>query len=127
MSEAERIWREKSDEELLEAAATLDDFTEEGQAIIREELRRRGFEDPVDQGSGWSRWTDSGGTPLECLRCKATLRYVSPTEEGPLQGALTGRHLPIYASEGVLMLYVCPRCGHVELFMNLNEETPQGE
>ena len=122
MSDAERIWREKSDEELLQAAAALDEFTEQGRAIIREELRRRGFEDPIDQGSpAWSPWTDASGRAIECLRCQTPLRYVSPDKEGPLTGVLTGRHLPLYASEGVLQLYACPRCGHVELFMNPRE------
>ena len=37
MSDARDIWREKSDDELLEAAAALDEFTEEGKSIIRAE------------------------------------------------------------------------------------------
>ena len=121
MSDAERIWSEKSDEELLEAAATLEDFTEQGQAIIRAELRRRGLEDPLDQVSEWTRWHDASGAEIECLRCKTPVRYVSPQEEGPLKGVLTGRTLPIYAP-GILKLYACPRCGHVEFFMDLEDE-----
>ena len=49
MTEAERIWSETSDDDLLEAAAGLATYTDEGQRVIREELRRRGLEDPVEQ------------------------------------------------------------------------------
>lgn len=41
MNDAERIWSEKSDEDLLEAAAELGQFTEDGRRIIRAELNRR--------------------------------------------------------------------------------------
>ena len=44
MGEVERIWGDKSDEDLLDAAAELDQFTEEGQRVIRAELKRRGLE-----------------------------------------------------------------------------------
>lgn len=43
---AEDIWRSKTDEQLLAACAVLDDYTEEGQRIIRAELERRGLEEP---------------------------------------------------------------------------------
>ena len=49
MNEAERIWQEKSDDALIEAAAELETYTDEGQRIIRAELKRRGLEDPVEQ------------------------------------------------------------------------------
>jgi hypothetical protein len=39
VTEAERIWSEKSDEDLVDAAATLDEFTPDGQRIIRAELK----------------------------------------------------------------------------------------
>ena len=35
MTDAERIWREKSDDDLLVAAAELGTYTEDGQRIIR--------------------------------------------------------------------------------------------
>jgi hypothetical protein len=43
--DAERIWREKSDEELVEAGGRLSEFTAEGERIIRAELHRRGLPD----------------------------------------------------------------------------------
>jgi hypothetical protein len=46
MIDPERIWRAKSDDQLLEAAADLSEYTEEGERIIRAELRRRGLPDP---------------------------------------------------------------------------------
>ncbi len=42
----EQIWREKSDEDLVEAGERLSEFTLEGERIIRAELRRRGLPDP---------------------------------------------------------------------------------
>ena len=49
MTEAERIWSEKSDEDLIDAAANLGEFTPDGQRIVRAELKRRGLEDPLEQ------------------------------------------------------------------------------
>lgn len=46
MSDAAAVWRNKSDEELLEAAAVIDEYTDEGQSIIRAELRRRRLHEP---------------------------------------------------------------------------------
>ena len=44
--DAEEIWREKSDEDLVEAGERLSEFTPEGERIIRAELHRRGLPDP---------------------------------------------------------------------------------
>jgi Lipocalin-like domain/Putative prokaryotic signal transducing protein len=46
MEEAEVIWAEKNDDELVEASGELFDYTEEGERIIRAELRRRGLPEP---------------------------------------------------------------------------------
>lgn len=43
---SEEIWRSKADAEILVAADRLADFTEEGDRIIRAELRRRGLPQP---------------------------------------------------------------------------------
>lgn len=43
---AEAIWAAKSDDELLEASGELFEYTEEGEGIIRAELRRRGLPQP---------------------------------------------------------------------------------
>jgi hypothetical protein len=44
--DAEQIWREKSDDDLIEAGGRLFEFTADGERIIRAELRRRGLPDP---------------------------------------------------------------------------------
>ena len=41
LAAVEQHWAERSDEVLEEAAHELDDYTEVGQRVIREELRRR--------------------------------------------------------------------------------------
>ena len=47
----ERLWRDKSDGELIAAAAQLSDYTEAAQRTIREELRRRHLEGGVETRS----------------------------------------------------------------------------
>jgi hypothetical protein len=129
MADAERIWREKSDEDLLDAAAELDQFTEEGQRVIRAELRRRGLEDPVEQaGEETDQAPDEPAEPvLECLRCHETLRYIDPDAEPSPRWQWAGRRAPLYDPSGLLHVYACPRCGHVELFMDLPDEEPPDE
>ncbi len=123
MSDMEQIWREKSDEDLLEAAAVLSDFTEEGQQVIRAELRRRGMEDPVEQvGEASAGEPDEGGprdaaaepdeAPLpepECLRCHAEMSYRGTR-------TMLGEVGNLFSHSDTFDLYVCPKCGHVELF-----------
>lgn len=46
MSDAEAIWADKTDDELLEAAGELSEYTEEGERTIRAELERRGLQQP---------------------------------------------------------------------------------
>jgi hypothetical protein len=45
-ADLEETWRRKSDDELMEAAAGLGNYTELGESIIRAELRRRGLAEP---------------------------------------------------------------------------------
>jgi hypothetical protein len=123
MTEAERIWSEKTDDDLLEAAAELDQFTKAGQAVIRAELKRRGLEDPLEQAGS------AGGAveleeavpeaeePLECLRCRAQLTFVNRNEESRLRYLPWGS-MTLFEPGGPLMVFACPRCGHVELFLN---------
>jgi hypothetical protein len=47
LTDTEVIWRSKADEQLVEAAANLRDYTEEGERIIRAELRRRNLSEPA--------------------------------------------------------------------------------
>jgi hypothetical protein len=43
----EELWRKKSDEELAEAAAQLEEYTEEAKQVIHAELRRRGLHEAL--------------------------------------------------------------------------------
>lgn len=68
----EQIWREKSDEELVEAGERLSEFTLEGERIIRAELRRRGLPDPpmpVDYCSKCGRGIYADGPEDACANC----------------------------------------------------------
>jgi rubrerythrin len=122
MSDIEQVWREKSDEDLIEAAATLSDFTEEGQQVIRAELRRRNLEDPVEQAGQAARESatsepeegqaDGAALPApECIRCHVEMRY---------RGTRTvlGEVGHLFENSDAFDVYVCPQCGHVDLFVN---------
>ena len=126
VTEAERIWRSKSDDDVIDAAGELSTYTEEGQRVIRAELRRRGLEDPHDQ----ARFTAAAlgvapAEPLEpaapgpeCLRCEVRLRFVGTKEirEGTARGAI-GELGHLSEKRSSFDVYVCPRCGHVDFFV----------
>ena len=44
-SDEEKVWRGKADEEVLTASRRLAEYTEEGQRVIRAEMRRRGLDE----------------------------------------------------------------------------------
>ena len=133
MTDAERIWQENSDEALIEAAAELSSYTDEGQRIIRAELKRRGFEDPVEQAQrvpedvGAGADDEDAGAELEeaeprgpeCLRCGRTL--VSLGEKrfrtGGNWGAL-GEIGHLFEGSDAFRIFVCPGCGHVDFFVD---------
>jgi len=77
MTEAEELWRAKTDDELLEAAEELSGYTDDGERIIRAELRRRGLPEP--------------GRPIgACPHCG---RSISPNHQGD-ECAQCGEPLP---------------------------------
>ena len=84
--DAEQIWREKSDEDLVEAGERLSEFTSEGERIIRAELRRRGLPDPP--------------TPLDyCWKCGRGIYADGPDDVSancgePLAPAVRARLTP---------------------------------
>jgi len=87
----EQIWREKSDEDLIEAGERLFEFTAEGERIIREELRRRGLPDPpapVDYCWKCGRGIYAGGSADACENCgeplAETVRVKLATTDEPL-------------------------------------------
>lgn len=70
--DAEQIWREKSDDELIEAGERLSEFTADGERIVRAELRRRGLPDPpppVDYCGKCGRGIYAGGPEDACHDC----------------------------------------------------------
>ena len=127
MTDAERIWSEKSDEELIDAAASLDEFTPAGQLIIRAELKRRGLEDPLEQaGEEGNQAEDEAPPEVECLRCRVSLRLLNPDASDQAAGWSMVRGLrTLLELSDSFNVYVCPQCGHVELFaqLPLGEET----
>ncbi|MFB3853782.1 MAG: hypothetical protein ACE148_08155 [Vicinamibacterales bacterium] len=118
MTEAEQIWRKKSDEDLIEAAGELEEYTEEGQRIILAEIERRGLEipgaEPLD-AEVEAGLDEETGEPLECLRCDVELRYLGTTTlEEPGAGALGA--LAGLLEHGRIDIFTCPQCGKIELF-----------
>jgi len=113
VSEAERIWREKSDDDVIEAAGHLHEFTPAGQRIIREELTRRGLEDPHEQAGA-----HEGDLPaVECLRCGVPLRLLDLDAPDQSAGwALMLGLRPLVEMSNAFNVFICPQCGHVELF-----------
>jgi hypothetical protein len=71
MSELEKVWRAKTDEEVLAAARQLGKYSEEGERAIRAELRRRGFGEPPPI-IGHS---DAGGEPRTSISYRYTDAY----------------------------------------------------
>jgi hypothetical protein len=124
MDDATRIWREKSDDDLIEAAAELDQFTEEGQRIIRAELKRRHLEDPDEQRGRREDPAGEAEPEPECLRCHVPLRLIE-AGESKINPSWTMVPSGVrFDPAGSVYAYVCPRCGHVDLFMDLPAADP---
>lgn len=60
MTVVEQIWRDKTDDEVAEAASNLSEYTEEAARVIRAEAQRRGLPEPE---------TDASPIPHEDTRC----------------------------------------------------------
>ena len=72
MADAEGIWADKTDDELLEAAGELSEYTKEGERIIRAELQRRGLpqpEPPIGVCSRCGRSIDPSYLHEQCSQC----------------------------------------------------------
>jgi hypothetical protein len=127
VTEAERIWSEKSDEHLLEAAADLEQFTADGQRIIRAELKRRGLEDPLEQ-AGDDEAEREAAPAVECLRCNVSLRLLDSdtAEQAAGWSRVRGLRSLVELSDS-FDVYVCPQCGHVDLFAQVpvDDEKPE--
>ena len=132
MTDAERIWREKCDDDLLTAAAELVTYTEEGQRVIRAELRRRGFEDPVAQAEFTV--PEAEAEPAEdepaereagatvptprCVQCDEAEHYLGArTFRQMVESGLSEAGSLGFPVEQAFGMFVCPRCGHVDLYL----------
>lgn len=76
MNEAERIWRSKADDEVVEASTCLDEFTQEGERVIRAELRRRALSEPpppIGTCPGCGRSINPNHLLDECSQCSEPL------------------------------------------------------
>jgi hypothetical protein len=126
VTEAERIWSEKSDEDVIEAAADLDQFTPDGQRIIRAELKRRGLEDPIEQAGVDA--PAEAAPAVECLRCNVALQLLDPdsSEQAAGWNRVRGLRSLLELSDS-FDVYICPHCGHVDLFAQIpvEEEKPE--
>lgn len=72
MQDAEQVWRSKTDDEVVEAGHVLADYTEEGERIIRAELRRRGLAEPlapIGRCSRCDRSIHEDDAGLKCVQC----------------------------------------------------------
>jgi hypothetical protein len=129
MTDAERIWQSKSDDDLLEAAGELGTYTEEGQRIIRAELLRRGLEDPVEQAGeavapaepeDAEDEAEDEARGVDCLRCDVPLKFAGEKRfhEGTHWGAI-GELGHLFEKTETFQVFVCPRCGHVEFFVDV--------
>ena len=118
--ELEQLWRGKSDDELLEAADLLGDYTPDGQRVIREELKRRGFEDPVEQkGESALQATGEGPPPRECMRCRVEMRFLGTRAVQGAEWLAVGDVSDLLEDAASFELYLCPECARVEMFLDL--------
>jgi len=60
MTDVEQIWRDKTDDEVAEAACNVSEYTEEAARVIRAEMQRRALPEPE---------TDAVAIPEEDTRC----------------------------------------------------------
>jgi hypothetical protein len=125
--EIEQVWRSKSDEELLEAAGALGEYTPEGQNIIRAELKRRGFEDPVEQqGESALEATGEAPPPRECIRCRVDMTFIGTQPTRAADWIALGHVREIRSGAASFDLYLCPECAHVEMFLSMPVEDDGG-
>ncbi len=122
----EQLWRDKSDDELLEAASALGEYTPDGQAVIRAELKRRGFEDPVDQkGESALAATGEAPPPRECVRCRVDMKFLGTRSARTADWTAVGEVSELLEEGAAFDLYLCPECARVETFLNLPVEADE--
>jgi hypothetical protein len=120
MTDLERIWSEKTNDALLEAVASLDDFTDEGRRVILAELERRGLEAPEATAEAAGEEPLDGeeisDDPLSCLRCGVPMTHLGRRDLASL-----GEFGRLFEGKEFLEVCACPECGHVELITDVVE------
>jgi hypothetical protein len=135
MTDLERIWRERNDPLLLEAAENLDDYTEEGRRVILAEIARRGLKMPrAEQGEEEPPDGPAPAAaapvledlpvegPLACLRCGLELQFAGARSLRDAGAGIFAELAPLLENSQRVNVYVCPQCGHVDLFAEGNQE-----
>jgi uncharacterized RDD family membrane protein YckC len=99
MSDAEELWRGRSDDQLVKAAQLLDEYTVEGQRVIQAELLRRGLVAAplpiLDSGTGVSPLSNLAslgdrllGQMLDAMVAIGPLAVVIPLDNGDPVGRI---------------------------------------
>ena len=89
MKDAEAFWRGKTDEEVADAATQLSDYTEDGERIIRGELRRRGIAEPPPTVRTVDEWNAPVvRQPTDETQLVTVGTFANPIEAELAQGAL---------------------------------------
>ena len=127
MTEIEQVWRRKSDEEVLDAMAHIEEYRSPAQSAIRAEHLRRGLppprlEEPEEDSERPATDEDELAEdvdPLLCTRCQENLEYVGSKKfhEGTNWGVL-GELGELFVKRERFDVYMCPRCGKVEFFVD---------
>ena len=86
LSDAEEIWRRKTDEQVIVAAASLDDYTEDGRHIILAEAIRRGLhvDSLVREVQSLHESVPRLGTSRLCAYCGTSILF-GGTRDGPFR------------------------------------------
>ena len=70
MTEVEETWEKRSDQDVVEAAQRLGNYTDEGQRVIRAELRRRGLREPAAAPPAPAVGEEKGGQAIATARTR---------------------------------------------------------
>lgn len=132
MTDIEKLWRSKSDTEVAEAMEQIEEYRSTAQSVIRAEHQRRGLPPPrsKDEEEVEVELLPNEGKPNEvepmeeidpllCVRCEESLEFVGSKRfhEGTNWGVF-GELGELFVKRERFDVYVCPRCGKVEFFVD---------
>lgn len=138
MTEIEKLWRDKGDGEVSRAMERIEEYRPTAQSVIRAEHQRRGLPPPRSEDEDESEVEvvpHEGDAaveilpgesepkeeidPIVCARCEENLEFVGSKRfhEGTNWG-IFGELGELFVKRERFDVYVCPRCGKVELFVD---------